>query len=50
MKRLRQQGVTLIELMVAVIIGLLVTLAVTSLLIFGESSKRSTTATNDKNK
>jgi len=47
MKRLRQQGVTLIELMVAVIIGLLVTLAVTSLLIFGESSKRSTTATND---
>jgi type IV pilus assembly protein PilW len=47
MKRLRQRGVTLIELMVAVIIGLVVTLAVTSLLIFGESSKRTTTATND---
>ncbi|SEF34055.1 PilW family protein [Variovorax sp. NFACC27] len=47
MRRRRQHGVTLIELMVAVIIGLVVTLAVTSLLIFGESSRRTTTATND---
>ena len=47
MGRAHQRGVTLIELMVAVIIGLVVTLAVTSLLIFGESSKRTTTATND---
>ncbi|MGJ7505302.1 PilW family protein [Variovorax sp. ZT5P49] len=47
MRRVQQRGVTLIELMVAIIIGLVVTLAVTSLLIFGESSKRTTTATND---
>jgi type IV pilus assembly protein PilW len=47
MKRMHQRGVTLIELMVAVIIGLVVTLAVTSLLIFGESSKRTTTTAND---
>lgn len=43
----RQHGVTLIELMVAIVIGLVVTLAATSLLIFGESSKRTTAATND---
>ena len=42
-----QRGVTLIELMVAIVIGLVVTLAATSLLIFGESSKRTSTATND---
>lgn len=42
-----QRGVTLIELLVAVTIGLVLTLAVTSLLIFSESSKRSTAATND---
>ena len=43
----RQRGVTLIELMVAIVIGLVVTLAATNLLIFGESSKRTSTATND---
>lgn len=43
----RQRGVTLIELMVAIVIGLVVTLAATSLLILGESSKRTSTATND---
>lgn len=43
----RQHGITLIELMVAIVIGLVVTLAATSLLIFGESSKRTTAATND---
>jgi type IV pilus assembly protein PilW len=43
----RQRGMTLIELMVAVVIGLVVTLAVTSAVTFGESTKRSTTSTND---
>ena len=38
---------TLIELMVALVIGLGVTLAVTTLLIAGENHKRTTTATND---
>ncbi|MGJ7614690.1 MULTISPECIES: PilW family protein [unclassified Variovorax] len=47
MRRRRQHGLTLIELMVAIVIGLVVTLAATQLLIFSESSKRTTTATND---
>lgn len=38
---------TLIELMVALVIGLGVTLAVTTLLIAGENHKRTTTSTND---
>jgi type IV pilus assembly protein PilW len=38
---------TLIELMVAMLIGLGVTLAITSLLIAGENHKRTTTSTND---
>jgi type IV pilus assembly protein PilW len=38
---------TLIELMVAMVIGLGVTLAITSLLITGENHKRTTTSTND---
>lgn len=42
-----QRGVTLIELMVAVVIGLVVTLAVTGLLIFSEANKRTTTSNND---
>ncbi|MDN8614259.1 PilW family protein [Variovorax ginsengisoli] len=37
----------MIELMVAVVIGLVVTLAVTSAVIFGEAQKRTTTSTND---
>ena len=46
--RARQQGgVTLIELLVAVAIGLVVTLAVTSVLTIGEAHRRSTTSTND---
>lgn len=44
-----QRGMTLIELLVAVTIGLVVTLAVTSTLIVGEAQKRSTTSTNDMN-
>ena len=44
---IQQQGVTLVELMVAVTIGLLVTLAVTSAVIFSESQKRTTTSVND---
>ncbi|MGJ7490969.1 PilW family protein [Variovorax sp. ZT4R33] len=47
--RARLRGVTLIELMVAMVIGLVVVLAVTSVVTLGESRKRSTTSTNDMN-
>jgi type IV pilus assembly protein PilW len=43
----RQRGMTLVELLVAMVIGLGITLAVTSLLIAGENHKRTTTSTND---
>jgi type IV pilus assembly protein PilW len=43
----RARGLTLVELLVAMAIGLVVTLAVTSAVIFGESTKRTTTAVND---
>jgi type IV pilus assembly protein PilW len=43
----RQRGLTLVELLVAMVIGLIVTLAVTSLVVVGEGHKRTTTATND---
>lgn len=42
-----QRGVTLIELLVAMVISLVLTLAVTSIVIVGESHKRTTTSTND---
>jgi type IV pilus assembly protein PilW len=42
-----QLGMTLVELLVAMGIGLGVTLAITSLLITGENHKRTTTSTND---
>ncbi len=42
-----QCGMTLVELMVAMVIGLGVTLAITTLLIAGENHKRTTTSTND---
>ena len=48
-RRRRTGGVTLIELLVAMAIGLVVTLAVTSMVIVGESRKRSTTSFNDAN-
>jgi type IV pilus assembly protein PilW len=41
------QGMTLVELMVAMVIGLGLTLAVTSMLITSENHKRVTTSTND---
>ncbi|KQX29892.1 PilW family protein [Variovorax sp. Root434] len=44
-----QRGLTLIELMVAMVIGLVVVLAVTSVVTVGETHKRSTTSTNDMN-
>ena len=44
---MKQRGMTLVELMVAVTIGLGITLAVTSLLISSENHKRTTTSTND---
>lgn len=43
----RQRGLSLIELMVAMVIGLVVTLAVTSVITVGEAKRRTTTATND---
>jgi len=52
MKRTRiagPAGLSLIELLVAMAIGLVVTLAVTSVLIRSESSKRSSTSVNDIN-
>ncbi|SDW83727.1 type IV pilus assembly protein PilW [Variovorax sp. YR634] len=43
----RQRGLSLIELLVAMVIGLVLTLAVTSIVTVGEAQKRSTTSTND---
>lgn len=42
-----QRGLTLVELLVALVIGLIVVLAVTSVVTIGEAHKRSTTSTND---
>ncbi|SDJ04603.1 PilW family protein [Variovorax sp. OV700] len=44
-----QRGLTLIEMLVALVIGLVVVLAVTSVVTLGEARKRSTTSTNDMN-
>jgi len=46
-RRVSQHGVSLIELLVSVAIGLILTLAITTLLIHQEGSKRSLTSTND---
>ena len=46
---LRTAGFSLIELLVAMVIGLVVTLAVTSVLIRSEGSKRSSTSVNEIN-
>lgn len=43
----RQGGLTLVEMLVAIAIGLIVTLAVTAVLTVGERQRRSTTSTND---
>jgi type IV pilus assembly protein PilW len=43
----RQRGMTLIELMVAMVIGLLLALAMVSALVFGEAQRRTTSATSD---
>ena len=42
-----QRGLTLIELMVAIVIGLVVVLAATNVLVIGESYKRTTNSNND---
>jgi type IV pilus assembly protein PilW len=42
-----QRGFSLIELMVAMVIGLVVTLAITNIVVVGETHKRATTAVND---
>jgi type IV pilus assembly protein PilW len=47
--RAAQRGLTLIEMLVAMVIGLVVVLAVTSVVSLGEARKRSTTSTNDMN-
>ena len=44
---MKQKGITLIELMVALTIGLGITLAISSVLIASENHKRATTSTND---
>jgi len=44
---MKQKGMTLIELMVAMVIGLGITLAISSVLIASENHKRTTTSTND---
>lgn len=44
---MKQRGLTLIELLVSMVIGLIVTLAVTSIVIVGETHKRVTTSSND---
>jgi len=44
---MKHKGMTLIELMVAMTIGLGITLAITSVLIASENHKRTTTSTND---
>jgi len=44
---LRQRGLTLIELMVAMLIGLLLALAMVSALMFGEAQRRTTSAGSD---
>jgi type IV pilus assembly protein PilW len=48
-RRRPAQGFSLIELMVAIVIGLVVTLAVSSVLSNSENRKRTTTSTNDIN-
>ena len=45
--RALQRGMTLVELLVAMSIGLIVTLVLSSLLVTGENHKRTTTSTND---
>jgi type IV pilus assembly protein PilW len=44
---MKQRGMTLVELMVAMVIGLGITLAISSVLIASENHKRATTSTND---
>jgi len=44
---MKQRGLTLIELLVAMLIGLIVTLAVASIVVVGETHRRVTTSTND---
>ena len=49
LERPRPGGFSLIELLVSLVIGLVLTLAISSVLISTESAKRSTTAVNDVN-
>ena len=47
--RPQNSGFSLVELMVSMVIGLILTLAITSVMTSGESNKRSTTTLNDAN-
>ena len=47
--RRRARGFSLVELMVSMVIGLVLTMAITVVLVRSESSKRSTTSVNDIN-
>jgi len=47
--RPKDSGFSLVELMVSMVIGLILTLAITSVMTSGESNKRSTTTLNDAN-
>jgi len=49
LNRYAQRGVTLIELMVAVVIGLLLLAVIASVMVTSESNKRATTSVNDIN-
>ena len=49
MRKTAQQGFSLIELMVSVAIGLIVTLAITGVLVASEQRKRTSTSVNDVN-
>lgn len=48
-RRLAMRGISLLELLVAMALGLIVVLAVMSVLVLGEANRRTTTGTNDMN-
>jgi prepilin-type N-terminal cleavage/methylation domain-containing protein len=49
MKTIGQRGLSILELMVALAIGLIIVLATTGVMMRSEAGKRTTTSTNDMN-